>query len=111
MVEDKLKTAFKNYFKSLYGKSISGERLDIYTKFMLEKELNALQVESKCGFMFDGNMTNRKAFRYQYEFVYDKVPSEEQLDVFIAFRLGALKDYKILNEVCANNIQQGQPQF
>lgn len=109
MVEDKLKTAFKNYFKSLYDKSISGERLDLYIKFMLGKELNALQVESKCGFIFDGNMTNREAFRYQYEFVYDSIPTEEQLDVFIAYRVGILKNDKLLNEVCSKNAQDIQP--
>lgn len=111
MVDVKLKTAFKNHFKSLYGKVINGEKLDLYVDFMLGKEINALMVESTCGFIFDGNITSREAFRYQYEFVYDEVPSEEQLDVFIAFRLGVLKNIKLLNDVCAKKTQPSQPQF
>lgn len=108
-MDKRLSLQFKNYFKAKYGKTLSQEQLTLYQSFMLGKESDLLKVEEICGFLFDGQLTNREAFRYQYEFVYDAVPSEDQLDVFIAFRLGILKNIKILNEVCAKTKQSEQP--
>ncbi len=109
MVESKLKIAFKNYYKSLYGRLPSAEMLDSFQSFALGKNSDKVMAESVCGVSLDGIVSNRIAFRHQYEFVYDVVPTEEQLDVFIAFRIGALKNDKLLVEICAKINQGGQP--
>ena len=103
MVDTKIKIAFKNYFKSLYGRLPSAEQLFAFQSYLLGKDDDRQKVEDVCGISLDGIETKRMAFKYQYEFVYDSIPTEEQLDVFIAFRLGVLKNHVILNDVCAKN--------
>lgn len=109
MYNDKLKIAFKNYSKTILGRTLNAEELDVFSNYMLGKDNVTQKFESVCGVGFDGIKTNRTAFKYQYEFVYDCSPTEEQLDVFIAFRIGVLKNDKLLNEVCAKKPQFIQP--
>lgn len=110
MIEKNLRSAFQKYYKSCYGKLLSQKQLEHFINFMLGKNVDVRDIEKELGIVFDGFITNREAFAYQYQFVYDTIPTEEQLDVFISFRLGILKNEKILNEVCAKKLIFVQPE-
>lgn len=109
MGDNKLKTAFRNHFKAAFGKAPTQEQVIRYQNYILGKEDDLKSVEKVCGVSLAGKFANRTAYRYQYEFVYDSIPTEEQLDVFIAYRVGILKNDKLLNEVCSKNAQDIQP--
>ena len=110
MIQKNLKIAFQKYFKSCYGKILTQKQLELFQNFMLGKNVDIQILETELGIGFDLLITNREAFAYQYQFVYDVIPTEEQLDVFISFRLGILKNEKMLNDICAKKITFIQPE-
>ena len=100
MINKKFDLAFIKYFKSIYGKTLQLSKLEIYQRFLLGKDHDVLKVEKSCDISYEGYFTNREAYKYQYEFIYATEPSEEQLDVFIAYSIGVLKDTNFLTEMC-----------
>ena len=105
-----LKTAYRRHFKNKYGKLLLADNVDVYMNYMLGKNLDLGFVSNSCDVFISESPSNRSAFSYQFEFVYDCRPTDEQLDVFISFRNGIIKDSKLLSDVCSlKNNTQSEP--
>ena len=55
------------------------------------------------------SMEDRKSFRSQFRFLYEKEPTEEQLDMFIRFMFGLETDVDKVREVCDAENAESQP--
>lgn len=112
-VSEILKEAYRKQFESYYEKApLTDEQLEVYMNFFLGKETDMQKVANVCGIYFKESFSTRESFRRQYKFIYDKQPTDEQLDMFISFMLGVVTDISAVTRVCqgdgsANESQRG----
>lgn len=96
-----LKEAYRKQFESYYEKtSLTDEQLEVYMNFFLGKETDIQKVADICEIPFKESFSTRESFKKQFKFIYDKQPTEEQLDMFISFMLGVVTDLGAVVSVC-----------